>query len=102
MSWDNTDSWDYRVVDSTGWRNLASFEVEERAGVYLFASADLYIKYVGKAGSGRMAVEVQSAIDRGKARGATKVKLLYTNSDAKALELERMLRFKYKPPNNLI
>ena len=81
---------------------MVSFEVEQRAGVYLFASADLHIKYVGKAGAGRMGDEVQSAIDRGKASGATKAKLLYTNSNKQALELERMLRFKYKPPNNLI
>jgi len=48
-----------------------------------------------------MGDEVQSAINRGKARGATKVKLLYTNSDAQALKLERMLIFKYQPPNNV-
>lgn len=80
---------------------MVSFCVDERAGVYLFADVNMNVKYVGKAGAGRMADEVQSAIDRRKDRGATKVKFLYTNSDARALELERMLRFKYDPPNNL-
>jgi len=100
MQWDNTDGWDYRVVSSTGWRNLVSFDAEERAGVYLFADSNLNIKYVGKAGARRMGNEVQSAMDRGKARGAMKVRIFYTNSDARALELEKMLIFKYQPPNN--
>lgn len=80
--------------------NYGTFE--DRAGVYLFANADLQIKYVGKAGAGRMVIEIDDAIRHGKAYGATLVKALYTNSDANALSLENDLIGKYNPPNNLI
>jgi len=79
--------------------NYGTFK--ERSGVYIFANRDLQVKYVGKAGPGRMVVEIQSAINRGKDYGATLVKALYTNSDEKATNLESALKEKYKPPNNL-
>ena len=78
--------------------NYGTFE--HRSGVYLFANADLHIKYVGKAGPGRMVAEVQNAIGRNKAYGATLVKALYTNSDERALSLEAYLIDRYDPPNN--
>jgi hypothetical protein len=58
------------------------------------------VKYIGKAGAGRMVNEIQSAIDRGKDYGATRVKALYTNSSDRALVLEQALIAKYNPPNN--
>jgi excinuclease UvrABC nuclease subunit len=76
-------------------------KLEFRAGVYIFANASLQTKYIGKAGAGRMVLEINSAIRRGKAFGATLLKALYTNSDANALSLENALRVKYNPPNNL-
>jgi len=79
--------------------NYGTFK--ERSGVYIFANRDLQVKYVGKAGPGRMVVEIQSAINRGKDYGATLVKALYTNSDERATSLESALKEKYKPPNNL-
>lgn len=101
MIWDSSDHDDYRVVEYTGWRNLENYGTfEHRAGVYLFANVDLHIKYVGKAGAGRMVAEIQSAINRDKDYGATKVKALYTNSDERALSLETYLVEKYDPPNN--
>jgi hypothetical protein len=54
MIWDSSGHSDYRVADYSGWRNLencATFEA--RAGVYLFANADVLLKYVEKAGPGR-------------------------------------------------
>ncbi len=101
MSWDSSDHWDYRVVEYTRWRLIWNYEtLEPRAGVYIFANASLYVKYVGKAGPGRMVVEIESAFRRGKDYGATRVKALYTNSDDRAKTLERNLIGKYDPPNN--
>jgi excinuclease UvrABC nuclease subunit len=103
MAWDSSDHFDYRVVAYTGWRYLENYGTfEDRAGVYLFANADLQIKYVGKAGARRMVIEIDDAIRRGKAYGATLVTALYTNSDANALSLEDALIVKYNPPNNLV
>lgn len=101
MIWDYSDHEDYRIVDYTGWRNLENYNtLEHRAGVYLFANVDLHIKYVGKAGAGRMVDEIASAINRGKDFGATKVKALYTNSNDLALSLENAIKEKCNPPNN--
>ena len=75
MLWDSSDHVDNRVVAYTRWRYLENYGTfEHRAGVYLFASADLHIKYVGKVGAVRMVVEIEEAIRRGKAYGARRVK----------------------------
>ena len=58
------------------------------------------INDIGKAGAGRMVDEIQSAKDRGKDYGATRVKALYTNSADRAQSLEQALIEKYNPPNN--
>ena len=101
MIWNSSDHFDYRVIAYTGWRYLVNYGTfEHRSGVYLFANVDLHIKYVGKAGPGRMVVEIESAINRGKDYGATRVKALYTNSDERATSLEAYLIDKYDPPNN--
>jgi len=103
MRWAPSDHSDSRVVRYTGWRNWDNYGTfGHRAGVYIFANIDLQVKYVGKAGPGRMVKEIESAIRRGKAFGATRVKALYTNSGERASSLERALREKYSPPNNLI
>lgn len=102
MKWDSSDHSDYRVVDYSGWRDLSNYGTfEERSGVYVFANSDLQVKYIGKAGPGRMVVEIQSAIGRGKNFGASQVKAIYTNSNDRALSLEGALVDKYDPPNNL-
>jgi len=41
-------------------------KLEFRAGVYIFANASLQTKYIGKAGAGRMVLEIDSAIRRGR------------------------------------
>jgi hypothetical protein len=54
MIWDSSDHSGYRVVSHTRWRYLENYGTfEDRAGVYLFANADLQIKYIGKVGAGR-------------------------------------------------
>ena len=102
MIWDTSDNMDHRVVEHTPrWRYIENYEaLGPRAGVYIFATSNLQVKYVGKASPGRMVVEITSAIRREKAYGATLVKALYTNSDDKAKTLERDLIEKYHPPNN--
>ncbi len=103
MIWDSSDHWDYRVVEYTGWRYIWNYEsLEARAGLYVFANAKLSVVYVGKAGPGRMIVEIESAFRRKKDRGATRVKALYTNSGDRAKTLERELIDKYDPPNNIV
>lgn len=101
MKWDNKDGRDWRVVASSGWTMLSNYgNIQPRAGVYIFADSALQVKYVGKAGAGRIVLEVGSAISRGKAYGASQVRALYTNSDANAQSLESILIDKYDPPNN--
>jgi len=63
MAWDSSDHSDYRVVAYTRWKYLENYGTfEYRAGVYLFANVDLQTKYTGKAGAGRMVIEIDSAI----------------------------------------
>ncbi len=103
MIWSNSDANDPRVVESTGWRYLANYSgLEERSGVYIFTNVDHQVKYIGKAGPGRMVKEIENALSRNKGFGATLVKVLYTNFDEKAKSLERDLINAYYPPNNLI
>lgn len=110
MIWEQSDEQDSRVIEATEWFPLSSYKtaLEERAGVYIFAADDFDVKYIGKAGAGRMVAElkyimtfeVYSAINRKKDTGATQVKALYTNSDAIALKYENELIKKYDPVNN--
>ena len=102
MQWDPNEVVDSRVVAfSEWWINLKDFgELEARAGVYLFANANYDVKYIGKAGAGRMVEEVRCVINRKKNKGATKVRALYTNANEKALSLEKYLIEKYNPVNN--
>ena len=99
MEWDSTDANDYRVVARSRWRDIDNYRgLQARAGVYVFANINLQVKYVGKAGPGRIVDEIASALYRRKDFGATRVKALYTNSDSNALSLERKLIDLYDPP----
>jgi len=101
MKWNAKDLHEWEVVESSGWRKLENFGTfQDRAGVFIFTNADLHVKYIGKAGPGRIVKEIKSAISRGKSFGATKVKVLYTNSDKGAVSLKRKLLTKYKPVLN--
>lgn len=102
MQWETSDHQDWRVVDYTRWLNISNYQnLEARAGVYIFADVNHQVKYIGKAGAGRVVDEIYNAIYRGKNRGATRVKVLYTNSNSNATSLEAKLIEKYNPPNNL-
>lgn len=112
MRWNENDEKDNRIVKATEWFPILGYDMflEARAGVYVFADDEKDVKYIGKAGAGRMIVEgktvaimvfeVLSAINREKDHGALLVKALYTNSDSSALSLEGELIKKYDPPNN--
>lgn len=103
MEWNDKDALDRRIFTSSYWRKIDNYkELVNRAGVYVFANSTYQVKYVGKAGFMRMVPEISSEINRKKDYGATLVKALYTNSDQKALSLERGLINKYNPPNNII
>jgi excinuclease UvrABC nuclease subunit len=102
MQWDISDHGDWRVVAHTRWLNIQNYQnLQGRAGVYIFADVNHQVKYIGKAGAGRMVSEIHDALGRDKGRGATLVKGLYTNSNANAQSLETALIDKYHPPNNL-
>lgn len=104
MEWESEDEkGDYRIAEKTGWMKIENREkhLEDRAGVYVLADAARHVKYIGKAGPGRLAKEVNNAIEyRKKGKGAMIVKALYTNSDDYAWDLEGDLKEKYDPPNN--
>ena len=103
MIWDDDDANDYRVVDREGWYSLKHCdEAPSRAGVYIFASRDGHVKYVGKAGAGRLRDEIYNAIYRGKGHGATIYAWLATNSNEYAKSLEQDLIDEYDPINNLL
>jgi excinuclease UvrABC nuclease subunit len=108
MKWNPKDEDDKRIVKQSPWINIDKYkEIEKRAGVYIFASADYDIKYIGKAGPRRLVLEyftileIYSALSRGKDKGATIVKALYTNSNDTASDLELDLVIKYNPENNI-
>jgi len=91
-----------RVVDTSATIDLDNYkDLEARAGVYIFMNIDGEVKYIGKAGAGRIVDEIYNAMYRKKDLGATTVKVLYTNSDLNALSLESELIDTYDPPNNL-
>jgi excinuclease UvrABC nuclease subunit len=101
MEWDSRDQQSRQVMAVSEWQSLENYQdLEPRAGVYIFADAGLRVKYIGKAGAGRMVEEIATAILSDKAFQATRIKALYTNSDVNAWLLEAHLIDKYDPPNN--
>lgn len=102
MIWKPHHARDSRVVESSSIILLENYtNLSARMGVYIFLDVNHHVKYVGKAGARRMVEEIANAIYRGKDRGATRVKALYTRTDANALSLETAIRQYYDPPNNL-
>tara|TARA_B100000683_G_C12082577_1_gene387493 strand:- start:70 stop:384 length:315 start_codon:yes stop_codon:yes gene_type:complete len=97
------DGYDGRseVSSWTNWGPKSKI-LPDTAGVYIYADINHQVKYIGKAGAGRLNLEAKSAMNnRNKAKGATLVKALITNSNAKAKSLEKYLVKKYQPPNNI-
>jgi excinuclease UvrABC nuclease subunit len=108
MIWKSEHEKDVRVQDKSGWINLDDYKkIEGRSGVYIFADNNKDVKYIGKAGAGRLVLEylilfeIYSAMYRGKGLGATIVKGLYTNSGKAALSLEKSLIQIYNPIQNI-
>jgi len=108
MKWNGNQEEDKRIVDKTDWFLIDNYkELKENAGVYVFVNDDLDVKYIGRAGQGRMVLEhihifeIHSAICRGKDNGATKVKALYTQNNKLSIALEADLIKIYTPSNNI-
>lgn len=104
MKWDSKDENDSRIVAKGRWYDLDDVDEKapERAGVYVFVNSDHDVKYVGKAGAGRLKDEIKDAISRDKDKYATLFGWFATNSDENAKSLERDWIDKYDPLNNLI
>ena len=102
MIWELSDAQDYRIATWDGWFNLNSVQenAPKRAGVYVFVNSAFQVKYIGKAGAGRLQAEIQNALCREKGNGASRFAWFATNSDANALSLENDWIHKYQPPNN--
>jgi len=58
MKWNGNQEEDKRIVDKTDWFLIDNYkELKENAGVYVFVNDDLDVKYIGRAGQGRMVLE---------------------------------------------
>ena len=103
MLWELNDAEDYRIETWDGWFGLGSVQknAPNRAGVYTFVNSDFEVIYVGKAGAGRLQVEIQDALNREKGKGASQFAWFATNSDERAKSLENEWIHKYEPINNL-
>ena len=104
MKWQSKDEKNPRVRCQSGWKDKDSYSLfDNGSGIYILANDALQVKYVGKAGPGRIPDEIGNAIRiRNKGKGATKVQVLYTTDGApvRLARLERQLICKYQPPNN--
>lgn len=104
MQWKLEDDNDQRVLTRTGWVDIEIYKtvdtLEKKVGVFIFADTNKEVKYIGKAGADKMIDEIYNALCKYKARDATLVKALYTNSDTNAQSLKTDLIKKYNPLNN--
>jgi len=83
------------------WKPTEDYKtLKTQGGVYVFADESKDVKYIGKAPTGRMVVEIGNSINETKDRSATQVKVLYTDSYSNTETLSRKLRIKYNPVNN--
>lgn len=106
--WSNEIHQDPRVTSGGPWLPLPDgFDgIPDLAGVYVFGCIcsnplGMQVRYVGKAGAGRLNVEARDAASgRAKDKGATHVTWLVTNDDALAIQLEGDLIDRFLPPNN--
>lgn len=80
--------------------SLADEIAPTQAGVYVFTDCDLQVRYVGKAGAGRLRDEIQGALKRGKGYDVSQFGWFATNSEETALSLEKEWIGKYQPLNN--
>ena len=91
-----------KVKDHTYWIDLDNYDqtLDTKTGVFIFASANHHVRYIGKAEPGNMLSAVRGAKDAGKDWQATLVKALYTGSTEATRSLKKGLKMKYQPLNN--
>ena len=99
MKWDTSEE---RRPELVGIQGLTEYvdRLQPSLGVYIFVNLSDEVKYVGRAGAGRMVIEIKDAVKRGKNKDDGWIKALYTNSEEAAVKLETELIRKYDPPNN--
>ncbi|MCW4051364.1 MAG: hypothetical protein NWE89_16705 [Candidatus Bathyarchaeota archaeon] len=101
VRWGPNDEKDRRILKVSPWKSLQNLgTIEPRSGVYVFTDSLYNVKYIGKAGHGKMLQEINQAMEIGKDTGAEHVKALFTTSETNAESLQRRLVSKYKPSNN--
>jgi len=103
VRWNSEHGHDRRIIDIGGWHELAEVGTRfpECAGVYVFADADLDVKYVGKADAKRLRAEALDAVAlHDKREGAVLAGWLATKSGDGALAFATLLIAFYDPPNN--
>lgn len=102
MRWDAGDEKDNRIRSMGRWFPISSADEKAptQAGVYVFTDFELQVRYVGKAGAGRLRDEIQDALKRGKGYGVSQFGWFATNSEEIALSLEKKWIDKYQPLNN--
>ena len=106
--WSHEVCKDSRVASAGPWLPLPiGFDcLPDVAGVYLFGCictnpTGIQVRYVGKAGAGRLNAEARAAArSRAKDSGASHIIWLVTNDDDSACSLERDLIDRFLPPNN--
>ena len=68
MEFDTDDHSLDKIENYTYWVDLGSYDqtLNPKTGVFIFASANHHVGYIGKAGPGNMLAAIQSAKDAGK------------------------------------
>ena len=99
MKWDTCEERRPEVVGIQGFTEKVD-RLQPGLGVYIFVNVSDEVRYVGRAGAGRMVTEIKDAVKRGKNKDDGWIKALYTNSEEAAIKLEAELTRKYDPPNN--
>lgn len=90
-----------RVVESSDWLELDKYrELEGGLGVFIFSNFFFQVKYVGRSGSCGVVEGIAEAIKNGKSAGSSRVKVIYTKSENRAISLEKKLINRYNPINN--
>jgi hypothetical protein len=103
MKWQLGDERDERVIRYDGWLDLidmTDIEAPGEAGVFVFVSQDLEVKYIGCAHES-LSEEIRTAVSLGKASGANMYSWYITGSASSAESLGTHWVDKYKTINNV-
>jgi len=86
----------------THWSQLEDYrELARGMGIFILADDEHEVKFIGQAGSGNLAEDIDAALASGKGRSATGIKALYTPNSQSTRHIYKILLNKYQPPENL-